>query len=102
MKSGTIRMLQHWGFPYFDDSRLYMKPSDVQTDEGFKAELLREIAPLYDHIWFFENEPVIIEQVRSLVPVVRVVYVHSVHSGRAVPPVDLPTIGMSYEGAWKK
>jgi len=96
MREGTAKVLKHWGFPYFEDSKLYMKPSDVQTDEGFKAEKLLEIAPNYDHIWFFENEPLIIELVRAKVPQVRIVYVDSVHSGRAQPPTDLPKIGMSY------
>lgn len=96
MKEGTIRMLQRWGFPYFSDSKLYMKPSDVETDEGYKAKVLQELVRQYDHIWFFENEPVIIEQVRALVPKVRIVFVNSVHSGQAAAPVDLRTIGMSY------
>ncbi|MGZ3721871.1 MAG: HAD family hydrolase [Bdellovibrionales bacterium] len=96
MREGSARMLQHWGFPYFGDSHLYMKPSDVQTDEGFKANLLASIAERYDLIWFFENEPLIIDLVRARVPQVRIVFVNSVHSGRAVAPVDLPTIGMNY------
>jgi hypothetical protein len=96
MREGTIKMLKHWGFPFYAESKLYMKPRDVETDEGFKADVLLEIARGYDHVWFFENEPVIIEQVRLKVPQVRVVYMNSVHSGRAAPPKDLPTIGMSY------
>lgn len=103
MKTGTIKMLQHWGFPYFDDCKLFMKPSDVETDEGYKANILIDLVKQYDHVWFFENEPVIIEQVRAKVPQVRIVFVNSVHSGRALPPVDLPTIGMNYtEGLPKK
>lgn len=96
MKTGTIKMLQRWGFPYFSDSKLFMKPSDVQTDEGFKAKVLEDLVRKYAHVWFFENEPVIIEQVRKLVPKVRIVFVNSVHSGRGTAPTDLPTIGMSY------
>jgi hypothetical protein len=96
MREGTKKMLERWGFPFFDDSRLFMKPSDVQTDEGFKAVVLKNLVERYDHIWFFENEPVIIQQVRDLVPKVRVVFVNSVHSGRQTAPLDLPTIGMSY------
>lgn len=96
MREGTRKELERWGFPFFEDSKLYMKPSDVQTDEGFKAAALNQIAEHYDHIWFFENEPIIIQQVRDLVPKVRIVFVNSVHSGRAPAPLDLPTIGMSY------
>lgn len=96
METGTREMLKHWGFPYIIDSKLFMKPDDVQTDEGYKASVLKELVKDYDHIWFFENEPLIIHEVRALLPQVRVVFVDSVHSGRAVAPKDLPTIGMSY------
>jgi hypothetical protein len=106
MSEGTRKMLAHWGFPFFEDSKLYMKPSDVETDESFKAVTLKRISTDFDHIWFFENEPVIIDLVREMVPQVRIVFVNSVHSGRATPPADLPTIGMSYTsglpGAVKK
>jgi hypothetical protein len=96
MREGTVKMLKKWGFPLFHAEDLMMKPSDVQTDEGFKAQVLNGLAKKYDHIWFFENEPVIIAQVRGLVPQVRVVFVNSTHSGRAPAPTDLPTIAMSY------
>lgn len=101
MREGTRKMLKKWGFPFFNDSELFMKPSDVLSDEGFKAQILQGLVKQYDHIWFFENEPVIIEQVRNLVPQVRVVYVHSTHSGRGTPPTDLPRIGMSYREGLK-
>lgn len=96
MRAGTRKMLMQFGFPFFADSKLYMKPTDVETDESFKATVLRELIKQYDHIWLFENEPVIIEQVRALVPQVRVVFMNSVHSGRLSAPTDLPTIGMNY------
>ena len=102
MRAGTRKMLAKWGFPFFNDSELFMKPSDVQSDEGFKAQLLQGLVKQYDQIWFFENEPIIIEQVRALTPQVHVVYVNSTHSGRATPPKDLPTIGMSYVEGLKK
>lgn len=102
MHEGTIRVLRHWGFPLDDESSLHMKPSDVQTDEGFKAERLAELLPVYNHIWFFENEPLIIEQVRARLPSVRIVFVQTVHSGRAVPPVDLPVILPDYSGGVPK
>lgn len=96
MQEGTKRMLTHWGFPFFSDAKLFMKPSDVESDEGFKAEVLKDLVKHYSSIWFFENEPVIIEQIRAHVPQVHIVYMDSVHSGRALPPRDLPTIGMDY------
>jgi hypothetical protein len=96
MREGTVKMLKRYGFPYFDDSRLYMKPNDVLSDEGYKVTVLKELIKERQHIWFFENEPVIIEQVRVALPQIRIVFVNSVHAGRAHPPKDLPTIGMSY------
>jgi len=92
MRPGTIRALQAWGFPYLSDSKLMMKPSEVQTDENFKALVLKDLAKDYEHIWFFENEPVIIELVRPLVPQVRIVFMNTVHAGRAATPTDLPTV----------
>lgn len=101
MRPGTISALHAFGFPYTADEKLMMKPTEAQTDEGFKANLLRELVKNYDHIWFFENEPVIIEQVRASLPQVRIVFVDSTHSGKSLSPKDLPTIGMSYSGQWK-
>ena len=93
MRAGTIKALRTWAFPFLEDKRLIMKPSQVQTDESFKAVVLKDMALRYDHIWFFENEPVIIELVRPLVPTVRIVFMNTVHAGRAAAPTDLPTVG---------
>lgn len=96
MREGTEAALKRWDFPYRDPAHLMMKPSDVETDEGFKTIRLRELAPRYEHIWFFENEPIIIHEVRQALPQIRIVFMNSVHAGRAEPPRDLPQIGMSY------
>jgi len=92
MREGTISALKRENFPLFDDGRLIMKPTDLETDEYFKVKVLREISPKYDHVWFFENEPVIIEEVRQAVPHVHVVFVNSAHSGKKPAPVGLRTI----------
>jgi predicted secreted acid phosphatase len=104
MREGTVRALAHWNFPLVSDSHLIMKPSEIQTDESFKAIELQKMCEMgFDYIWFFENEPVIIEQVREKLPQVRIVFVNSVHAGRAIAPTDLPSIGMSYaEGLLKR
>lgn len=101
MRPGTLRALAHWGFPLVADKNLIMKPTEVETDESFKAHVLKGLADDYDFIWFFENEPVIIEQVRAMLPQIRIVFVNSVHAGRAEPPTDLPSIGMSYREGLK-
>jgi phosphoglycolate phosphatase-like HAD superfamily hydrolase len=92
MREGTLKALATHGFPLKSEDRLIMKPSDVQADETFKATALKELILKYDHIWFFENEPVIIELVRASVPQVKMVFVDSVHAGRAQPPSDLPVV----------
>jgi hypothetical protein len=97
MREGTLRALAHWGFPLVSDSHLIMKPSEVQTDESFKAVELQKMSEMgFDYIWFFENEPVIIEQVRAMLPQIRIVFVNSVHAGRTTAPTDLPSIRASY------
>lgn len=100
MGEGTLRSLQKFGFPLKDPSRLLMKPEDEEADEHFKTQALRELLKSYDHIWFFDNEPVIIHEVRATLPQVHIVFVNSVHSGRAAAPTDLPTIQMSFNGPW--
>lgn len=102
MRPGTVAALQRHRFPIVSDEHLLMKPSDVETDEHFKVVALKELVPRFDHIWFFENEPVIIDDVRKAVPSVNIVFVDSVHSGKAQPPVDLPKIGPSFAGRWRR
>lgn len=96
MREGTLRGLAKHGFPLVSESHLIMKPSDVVTDESFKAVVLKDLQPRFDHVWLFENEPLIIEHVRRDVPLVKIVFMDSVHAGRAEAPSSLPRIGMSY------
>jgi hypothetical protein len=76
--------------------RVMMKPSDHDSDENFKEMRLREMTSRYEKIWFFENEPVIIHQVRKALPDVRIVFIDSTHSGKADPPTDLLTLRMDF------
>lgn len=97
MRVGTLAALKKWGFPLLEERRLMMKPDEVQPDEGFKVVRLKEILAEYPHVWFFENEPVIIERVRQELPNVRIVFVNTVHSGKGQPPQDLLTISGDYQ-----
>lgn len=96
MRDGTLRALYQHGFPLFSDSKLLMKPNDLETDEYFKVMALRGLIHDYDHIWFFENEPLIIADVRAALPQIQIVFVKSAHSGKAPAPLDLPTILPDY------
>ncbi|MBX3021696.1 MAG: HAD family hydrolase [Bdellovibrionales bacterium] len=97
MREGTLRALYHHGFPLFNETMLHMKPSDLQSDENYKVTVLKELVHDYDHIWFFENEPVIIAEVRMALPQIHIVFVKSAHSGKAAEPLDLPTITPDYK-----
>ncbi len=101
MRPGTLAALAKWGFPLDSHAHLLMKPSEVEADEHFKTVTLKKMAVEFDHIWFFENEPLIIQEVRGALPHIRIVYVETVHSGKADPPVDLPRIGMGFHGRWR-
>ncbi len=101
MRDGTLKALEKWNFPLKSQSHLLMKPLEQESDEHYKTVVLKEMAPRFEHIWFFENEPLIIDEVRAAVPQVRIVYVDTVHSGKAFPPKDLPRIGMGFKGRWK-
>lgn len=96
MKSGTHHNLKHHSFPDLPMERVMMKPSDHDSDENFKETRLREMTSRYEKIWFFENEPVIIHQVRKALPDVRIVFIDSTHSGKADPPTDLLTLRMDF------
>ncbi len=79
-----------------------MKGSHVETDETFKSHVLKDLAKQFDHLWFFENEPVIIKLVREHNPQVRLVFLNTVHAGRALAPHDLPTITGDYSSGLPK
>jgi phosphoglycolate phosphatase-like HAD superfamily hydrolase len=96
MRAGTVAALRRFGFPEFEDSWLYMKPSEAESDEHFKVTQLKELVREYDYLWFFENEPLIIHEVRAALPQVRVVFVQSVHSGKAPEPEGLLTVVPDY------
>ena len=110
MKIGTVDSLKRWGFPLNfekpelhsnDDSmlpaNLIMKPIKGSIeDEEFKEIEMQKIVEKFKSrhrdIWFFENEPIIIERVRSATPVVHLIWVDTTHSGRGENPTDLPIL----------
>lgn len=96
MREGTHHNLKQESFPDIPSERVMMKPSDHDSDENFKEMRLREMSSRYECIWFFENEPVIIHQVRKALPEVRIVFIDSTHSGKADPPTDLLTVRMDF------
>lgn len=102
MREGTIATLNKFGFPLEDEGNLIMKTTEAMTDESYKVTVLRDLSRKFDYIWFFENEPLIIADVRRELPQVQVVFMDSTHARRAEPPHDLRTIGMSYAQGLRK
>ncbi len=96
MGEGTAKVLKKWNLPLEgpNSSRLKMKPHQGLSDADFKVDQLKQLKNQYPLVYFFENEPVIIEKVEQHCPEVKVVFIDSVHSRRADPPLHLPRISL--------
>jgi hypothetical protein len=98
MKKGTLDSLDQHGFPLDDEKLLIMKSKKgIQLDENYKFEVLKKIRSNNRSIWFFENEPIILRRVEETLPDVKLIFLDTVHSGRAPSPTHLPTIKGKYE-----
>lgn len=97
MGEGTLRVLRQWNFPVENpDTHLILKPHRSMEDSQYKVDQLKNLAEHFDEIWFFENEPVIIHQVISQLPQVKVIFVDTIHSGKAEAPENLPKINARF------
>ncbi len=94
MGEGTLRVLKKWDLPLDQPPppQLRMKPQPNLSDTDFKVEELKNLKEQFSQIYFFENEPVIIEQVEQHCPGVNIIFIDTVHSKRAAPPLHLPRI----------
>lgn len=94
MKWGTIESLKKWGFPtYHIETNLLMKPTKgLLEDADYKDKAISTLKKQSTRIWFFENEPVIINRIRLSSPDVQIVWIDTAHSGRSGPPQDLHVI----------
>lgn len=93
MYEGTIKSLNQWGLPLNDKTHLIMKPTKgFLIDEEFKRTEILKIRSAVPNIWFFENEPAIIQAVEKSSPEVRIIWINTTHSRRAPNPTHLPTI----------
>lgn len=95
MGAGTEISLRQHGFPldHGDDiglheahvrnvkARLQLKPVAKLDDAQFKADVIADLVPRYDHVWLFENEPVNINAVLKRTPAVKIVFIDTCHSG---------------------
>jgi len=95
MRSGTLKSFAQHGLPLNSAEHLIMKPvKGTYEDEDFKDIRLRELLNLKPNtkIWFFENEPVILNKIiKSDLPI-ELIWTDTTHSQRELPPRHLPVI----------
>jgi hypothetical protein len=87
MLKGTIDSLKFHGFPIAEDhTNLVLKPSTNISDHDFKKDFFKNLDLNSKNIWFFENEPTNIHLVNENSPHINIVFVNTVHSGKAPEP----------------
>ncbi|MAV90027.1 MAG: hypothetical protein CL676_01310 [Bdellovibrionaceae bacterium] len=92
MREGTLEQLERDGFPLASEDHLIMKTNEDLQDEDFKSSRLKDFGSQFSKIYFFENEPVIVESVMKDLPHIELVFMDSTHSQRRPRPEGLPTI----------
>ncbi|MGE3385575.1 MAG: HAD family hydrolase [Bdellovibrionales bacterium] len=97
MGLGTVASLDQWQFPLASQQHLHMKPDSNRHDADFKLDTLRHLQLESPDIYFFENEPVIINLVHRQLPSLPIIFINSIHSGRESAPDHLPKIDPNFE-----
>lgn len=97
MGEGTYEQLKTSGFP-MDQKRnkLILKPDKNILDHEYKLKELLELKMNFKEIYFFENEPLILNTVFDHDKDIKLYYVHSVNSGRAEIYPQIPAIQPIY------
>ena len=96
MLEGTIKSLKDWRFYFEDEKKLIMKESTEMEDAIYKTEALKQLKKKYKTILFFENEPVILNQVAKEIPDIHLFWIDSTHSRRAEPPEAALALPVDY------
>ncbi|MCB0389859.1 MAG: HAD family hydrolase [Bdellovibrionales bacterium] len=97
MLVGTVESLKQWNFPVdLKHTSLALKPKSSDEDTEFKTNYINKLINQYESLYFFENEPIIIHQVERLIPKIKIIFMDSVHSGRADPLDHWPKINMRF------
>ena len=92
MGDGTLASLKKWGFPLQTHQHLHMKPDTTRHDADFKLDVLQTIHNHITPLYFFENEPVIINLVHRSLPLLPIIFIDSIHSGRETIAAGVPII----------
>ena len=83
MGEGTIAQLKNSSFPMNPHrNQLILKPDKSQPDHIYKLEEIKKLSIKFEDIYFFENEPVILNAIHKNLPKVHLYWVNSVHSQR--------------------
>ncbi len=97
MHKGTVASLKQWGFPIeVERVKLHLKPNKNMVDSEYKHDILEPPHTDKRKIFFFENEPVIINKVLNSLPKIEIIFMDSVHSGRENSPDQLKSLNMSF------
>lgn len=90
MGIGTEQILAKWNFPA---AELVLKPHQSMNDAQFKSDYFAQLPEdHFEKIWFFENEPLNVNLVRSDHGHVDIIFFDSTHCGEDHPPGDLPRL----------
>ena len=97
LRQGTLKSLKKWGFPLQEDCHLIMmKQSLKESDKEYKSKHLKILSKQFESVCFFENEPVILNQVNKILPHVHLFWMNSTHSRKETPPRKALTLSMDY------
>ncbi len=95
MGPGTRLQLANLGFPA-DPKNVVLKPVTDMEDTDFKANFFMQMQGPWSLIYYFENEPMIIQEVEKVRTDINIVWMNSVHSNRAEEPHHLPQLKMGF------
>ena len=95
MLEGTLKSLKQWGYPLEDEKNLLMKEELEMEDSVYKALHLEKFSSHFNTIAFFENEPVILNEVTRRLPQVYLFWMDSTHSHREHPPKNAVPVVMN-------
>ena len=93
MGTGTREVLEKWGFP-IKEHNVHLKPDRSLDDHTFKVDFMIQKFPQnqFDHIYFFENEPVNINALSAQRKDIHIVYLDTTHSRREDVQVPVSVI----------
>jgi len=96
MKTGTVNTLKKYQFPLSNEQNLILKNQSQLSDAEYKTKELQKISKHFKTILFFENEPVILNQVKEQLAHIYLFWMNSTHSRKETAPKTALPITMEY------